>query len=267
MATLLPPSTDITASSTKQGGAKVYHAAIRAFLAALLGTDAEDKPAARAALGAQAASDVLSGIAAGTTSTAFKNVLINGRLNINQRNVTIAAAAIGAYGPDRWKKVDASNMTQIVEDGNYKYSSVYTLSGNGVTTQQVTSPASGHWTIPSIPITATYVQLELGAIATSFENRPIGIELALCQRYFQVMSGIAVAGYGVAGNTLMSTYTFQPTMRSAPSITWTSYGTQLNATSPAFFGTTEVATGPSVNAIADGPVYIYGATATASAEL
>jgi hypothetical protein len=114
-----------------------------------------------------------------------RNVLINGNLRINQRGVTIAAAAVGQYGPDRWKKVDASHMTQIVEDLNVVHGATYTLSGTGVTTQQLTAPASGHWTLPNIPITATNIQLELGTVATPFERRSYGQELALCQRYYE----------------------------------------------------------------------------------
>jgi hypothetical protein len=116
----------------------------------------------------------------------FKNILINGEVTrINQRVVANwAAVANGAYGYDRWKKIDASNMTQIVEAGNFLPSTIYTLSGVGVTTEQLTSPASGNWTLPSIPITATNVQLEEGPVATPFELRPIGTELALCQRYY-----------------------------------------------------------------------------------
>jgi hypothetical protein len=119
----------------------------------------------------------------------FRNILINGNLKINQRGVTIAAAAVGAYGPDRWKKVDAGNMTQIIEDGNFVPGATYTLSGTGVTTQQLTAPATGNWTLPNIPITASNVQLEQGTVATPFERRPIGLELMLCQRYFEVISG------------------------------------------------------------------------------
>src|SRR5574343_847867 len=86
----------------------------------------------------------------------MKNKLINGEVTrINQRNVANwAAVANGAYGYDRWKKIDASNMTQIIEAGNFRPSTVHTLSGVGVTTQQIPSPASGNWQIPNIPIPA-----------------------------------------------------------------------------------------------------------------
>ena len=127
----------------------------------------------------------------------FRNVLINGALAINQRGVTIAAAAVGKYGPDRWKKVDAGNMTQIVEAGSFEPGATYTLSGAVVTTQQLTAPATGDWTLPNIPIAATKIQLELGTVATPFERRPIGTELALCQRYyFRLQPGGSNRAYG-----------------------------------------------------------------------
>jgi hypothetical protein len=152
-----------------------------------------------------------------------RNVLINGNLRINQRGVTIAAAAVGQYGPDRWKKVNASQMTQIVEDVNFIPGAVYTLSGTGVTTQQLTAPASGHWTLPNIPITATNIQLELGTVATPFERRSYGQELALCQRYYEKSAG--VIGGGLMTNTGSSyrqfPYVFKVEKRNTPIITQT----------------------------------------------
>lgn len=150
------------------------------------------------------------GVAAANVSSAsgmpfMKNKLINGEVTrINQRGAANwAAVANGAYGYDRWKKVDASNMTQIIEAGNFRPNTVHTLSGIGVTTQQITSPASGNWTLPNIPIAAANVQVEEGLEATPFEVRHIGFELALCQRYYEQViaawSGqvIATAAYYV----------------------------------------------------------------------
>ena len=117
----------------------------------------------------------------------FKNVLINGKVSINQRTVAYAAASVGDYWADRWKKT-AGGMTQIVEAGSFKPNTQYTLSGTGITTATGTSPGTGDWDITTtfgdvIPDTATMIQLEEGPIATPFELRPI--ELQLCQRYYQ----------------------------------------------------------------------------------
>lgn len=52
--------------------------------------------------------------------------------------------------------------------------------------------------------TITQMQLEPGPVATPFERRPIGAELQLCQRYYQIFFG----GVTIAGATSGSVYTF-----------------------------------------------------------
>ena len=68
----------------------------------------------------------------------------------------------------------------------------------------------------------TGVQLEVGSTATSFDYRPYGTELALCQRYYQYY-------YGASGKMSQpassSTYVAMPvyykaTMRATPTVTW-----------------------------------------------
>ena len=164
----------------------------------------------------------------------FRNVLINGNLTINQRNVNISAAATGKYGQDRWKKT-SGGMTQIIEAGNFDPGATYTLSGTGVTTQQLTAPGTGDWTLPDIPVTARKVQLELGPVATPFEHRPIGTELALCQRYYQKIDQIYSSIGGIA-DTKGFSFTLLATTRvlGTVAVTTTGVGTGTwsgNATS------------------------------------
>jgi hypothetical protein len=63
----------------------------------------------------------------------------------------------------------------------------------------------------------TGIQLETGTVATPFEMRSIGQELALCQRYFQKVKG----GFGAPSDTTQMSFGvfFAPTMRATPSFT------------------------------------------------
>lgn len=120
----------------------------------------------------------------------FKNIIINGDMRVNQRAFGGVWSAIsdGSYGYDRWKK-SGVNIVQIIESINYKPNTIYTLSGTNITTQQLTSPSSGNWTI-TVPNTATNVQLEEGSVATTFELRHIAFELELCKRYYEEVVAI-----------------------------------------------------------------------------
>jgi hypothetical protein len=79
---------------------------------------------------------------------------------------------------------------------------------------------SGTWTIGN-------VQLESGLIASTFERRPIGTELALCQRYFQTIPAVrnGSTSTGVIVNPMFSISTriplplFPVQMRANPTIT------------------------------------------------
>jgi hypothetical protein len=89
----------------------------------------------------------------------------------------------------------------------------------GVTGQNNFFDASGN------ELYITGVQLEVGSVATDFEHRSFGQELALCQRYFQVLGGSNGTYDSMStGSCASSTVAYVPhrlvtTMRSTPSFT------------------------------------------------
>ena len=66
-------------------------------------------------------------------------------------------------------------------------------------------------------------QFEKSSIATPFEQRPIGLELSLCQWYYEVGNGYGLA-YGASG-TLLQRFTipYRVTKRVAPTASSATY--------------------------------------------
>lgn len=67
----------------------------------------------------------------------------------------------------------------------------------------------------------TGVQLEVGSVATPFEHRLYGTELALCQRYYQVIGSLVLRSAAVSGQSTAITVPTLVTLRSSPTVTAT----------------------------------------------
>jgi hypothetical protein len=165
----------------------------------------------------------------------FRNQIINGDFQVNQRSGN-RTPGVGVYGFDRWKG-HASGLEQVVEAlpaGEYTLS--WVGGGNGTfggttNVSPITATVAAGNTSVVVPSDATNVQLEPGPVATPFERRPIGIELALCQRYFVRRPNNAfIYSSNATVNQAYSLSTMLPvTMRDTPQVpaaTLTSAGSQ-----------------------------------------
>ena len=110
----------------------------------------------------------------------------------------------------------------------------------------------------------TGVQLEAGSVATPFERRPYGTELALCQRYFESVRGSIRAD--VTGGFLGTHCCFKVTKRATPTMVYVANGSVASIGAfESFYGTD--AEGAGIQWFAGGANYNYNFVATAASEL
>ena len=220
-------------------------------------------------------------ISGATNYTGFKNILIDAGFTINQRGyVSAAVLASGSYGHDRWKAgasggdytftqlassttitiASGKSLIQVVEDKNVNGTSfVLSWTGTAQARYAVNSATpSGAYAASPILITGQTVgttmsvefntgtlsnpQLEKGSTATSFDYRPYGTELALCQRYYIFAPAATLVSPAAA--TYVSAQ-FPVTMRSNPTVTCTPEISNSASSTYGFFGTFAGAAGVS----------------------
>lgn len=155
-----------------------------------------------------------------SSEVGMKNRIIDGGFIINQRGyVSNTALSSGVYAHDRWKAgsggctytftqaaagvnttitITAGTLVQVIEGCNLPEGGTYVLSWTGTAQGRLNGGSYGAsgititgWTagtnlnVEFNTGTVGSVQLEKGSTATSFDYRPYGTELALCQRYYQ----------------------------------------------------------------------------------
>jgi len=189
----------------------------------------------------------------------FRNLIINGRGSVNQRGYVsnTGTSVANQYTLDRWRVVTsgqalvftpdgsgsimyapAGGVEQVIEassndgsahtiswvgdavvqiNGGAVNSSPYTFSvtaNNSITVKFTISPGGGSGIFKE-------VQVEQGTQPTVFELRPAGVELALCQRYYQT-GGLIFSGNTTSGSNYTAQVGLKVEMRAAPTVTLTS---------------------------------------------
>jgi len=136
------------------------------------------------------------------------------------KTITIEGDTTGTLDDDNTRGFDVlwwlgagSNYTS----GTFNTSWAAVTTGNRVSSSQVNlgDSTDNEWYI-------TGVQLEVGSVATPFEHRSYGDELAKCQRYFQQLASGELVGGKNTSTRMRITAKLITEMRIAPTVTRTS---------------------------------------------
>ena len=155
-----------------------------------------------------------------TSASNGKNSLvqrIENVIGLSGKTVTYSGKIKGDGNFNISIEIDGVAETFAVTTSEQKFSITTTL-GNTTAQSYITTRfvfASG----TTGTIIVSQVQLEEGSVATPFEQRPYGLELSLCQRYYQrVLSSVRSYASG-SSQYFNSSTTYMTEMRDTPTVT------------------------------------------------
>jgi len=151
------------------------------------------------------------------------NYTISSANTWQQVSITITPPTSGTFNTNNTQAIQMS--WDLGSGSTYQGTANTWLSGGYVYTGTQT-PLSA---VTGATFYITGVQLEVGTQATSFDYRPYGTELALCQRYYQYLGGSTTSGdqyiaSGMCNTTVQArfSYIFPVPMRTSPAVTFPS---------------------------------------------
>jgi len=161
---------------------------------------------------------------AGSTATLSVNIS-------NTLLTTVTWTASYATSADTWSaKTQIATGTFTVTSTLTNYTANISIPSAATTGIEILftvgAQISGTWTIGN-------VQLEAGSTASPFENRSYGVELALCQRYYQIVvpnSGTTGSGFANGTTQMWTSTQFKTTMRTSSTVTVTGTISAVNVT-------------------------------------
>ena len=166
--------------------------------------------------------------------------------------------------------VSQSQLTTTTSFQRFSITGVVPSNANELNVQIYYTPSGTAGTNDFIDIMD--VQFEIGSVATPFERRLIGQELALCQRYFNIVGAsdnTRWSGQCTSGSTYYATYTFPP-MRTSPSVSGVDSGSGtagFNATTGTLTVRSNVSVTEARTATGTTTGGYYGSTLTLNAEI
>jgi hypothetical protein len=130
-----------------------------------------------------------------------------------QKTVTVVGPTIGT-----WNSTNGAGIQLLFSMGT---GSTFSGTAGSWTASSYYAPTGATSVVGTNGATfyITGVQLEKGSTATSFDYRPYGTELALCQRYFEIMENASMYGAADGATTFIGMYRFLIEKRSAPTLT------------------------------------------------
>jgi hypothetical protein len=127
------------------------------------------------------------------------------------KTVTIAGDTSGTWGTDTGRgigfrfQIGAGSSASATAGSWTGTSNIFGTTG----ATNIISTVNADWYI-------TGVQLEVGSVATPFERRPYGMELALCERYYQLLHYFI--GTGTTSTRINTSVQFRTEMRATPTL-------------------------------------------------
>ena len=151
-----------------------------------------------------------------------KEYTVNSADTWEKKIITIPGDASGTINNDNGRGLWCGWVLMAGTDRHGSKDAWRTTGADYATSSQVNAVGNG-----ANNIYFTGVQLEVGTVATNFEHRSYGEELALCQRYYQ--RGISNGALGVSVHSTQATFGFRlpVEMRSEPTVSLIS-GTTLS---------------------------------------